>query len=114
MSALVEVAFQHQLGIGRNLDVDGDAFDHRHRRAAHRADHLKLVHRRGRCDRREKIGRMAADREGDRRALAPRDRGLIERAQIARGVEVNAGGARAAQHHPAATDIGDADCGSRA
>ena len=51
---------------------------------------------------------MAADREGDRHALASGDRGLIERAQIARGIEVDAGGARAAQHQAAATDIGDA------
>ncbi len=50
---------------------------------------------------------MAADRKGHRRALAPGNRGLIERTQIAGGVEVDPGGARAAQHQAPATNIGE-------
>ncbi len=84
-AALVEIALEHDLGVGRHPHVDGDAFHDRHRRAAHRADHVELVHRRRRGDGGEKIGRMAADREGDRQALALGDRRLIERAQVARG-----------------------------
>jgi len=106
--ALVDIAFEHQFGVGRNADIDGDAFHHRHRRAAHRTDHVELVHRCHRGDGGEKIGGVAADREGDGHALAPGDRGVVERAQIARGVEVDAGGARAAQHQAPATNIGEA------
>src|SRR5262245_8016420 len=51
---------------------------------------------------------MAADRKGDGHALAPGNRSLVERAQIAWGIEVDAGGARAAQHQAPATNIGEA------
>src|SRR5262249_11584859 len=43
--ALVDIAFEHEFGVGRNADIDGDAFHDRHRRAAHRTDHVELVHR---------------------------------------------------------------------
>ena len=108
---LVDVAFEHQLGIGGHLDVDGHAFDHRHRRAARGADHLELVHRRGRGHGGEKIIGMAADGECDRQALTLRHRRLVEGAQIAQGVEIDAGGAEPAQHQPAAADIGEAGFG---
>ena len=45
---LIDVAFEHQFGVGRYADIDGDAFHDRHRRAAHGTDHVELVHRRRR------------------------------------------------------------------
>ncbi len=106
--ALVQIALEHQFGIGRHAHVIGHAFHHRQRRTAYCANHLELVHRRRRGDGGEKIRRMAAHRERHRQPLAFGHAGLIERAQIAGRVEIDAGGARPPQHQPPAADIGEA------
>ena len=71
IAALVEIALERHLGVGRHQDIVGEAFDHRRRLAAEGGDQRQLVaglaHRRG-----EEIERMGADREGDRQLLAAR------------------------------------------
>jgi hypothetical protein len=101
----IEITLQHVFGVGRHVDVAGNAFDDRHRRAAQRPQHLKLVHRRVHADRRHEIARRRADHIGDRRLLALRHRFEIDRPGIARRDHIDAGGARSAQHDAAAADV---------
>ncbi len=54
---------------------------------------------------------MGADDHAERQPLAAPERGEIDRAQIARGDEIDAGGGAAAQHQPAQPDIGEAGRG---
>ncbi len=44
MPGRIEKAFDHIFGVGRDMDVAGDAFHHRHRLPAHGADDVELVH----------------------------------------------------------------------
>ena len=59
------------------------------------------------------VDRMRADDEADRQRFAARRARLIDRAQIARRDEVDAGLVPAAQHQPAHADIGLAGAGRR-
>ena len=101
------IAFQHPFGVGRHAHVVGHAFHHRQRRAAQRRHQREIVarqpHHRG-----EMIDRMRADHERDRHRLAGRGARLVDRAQVARRVEVDAGLGAAAQHQAADADIGEA------
>ena len=71
VAALVEIALERHLGVGRHQDVVGEAFDHRRRLAAQRRDQRQLVagmaHGRG-----DEIERMRADGERDRQLFAAR------------------------------------------
>ena len=107
MAARIEIALQHPFGIGRHADVVGHALDHRQRRVAQRRDQAKLVDGKPH-GRRHVIDRMRADHEAHRQRRAARGARLIERAQVARRHEVDAGLAPAAQHQPADADIGPA------
>ena len=102
----IEIALQHVFGVGRNVDVVGDAFDDRHWLAAQRAQYLQFVDRRIHTDRRHEIARRRADHIGDRRLFSFRHRFQKDRAGVARRDHVDAGGARAAQHDATAADVG--------
>ena len=54
---------------------------------------------------------MATDHDAERQALSARERREIDRAQVARGDQIDAGGGAAAQHQPAQPDIGPAGRG---
>ena len=56
----------------------------------------------------EMVDRMQADHESDRQRLAGRRARLVDRAQVARRVEIDAGLLAPAQHQPADADIGQA------
>jgi hypothetical protein len=106
--ARVEITFKHEFGVGRHEHVDSLAFDDRHRLAAHRARDMQFIHRWRRRHCSQKIRRMRADCECDGQFLAAADCSEIDRPQIRRRIEIDAGGARPAQHQPAAADIGPA------
>ena len=113
MAGRIEIALDDIFGVGRHVDVVGDAFDHRHRLAAHGADHVEFVDAGQRHHGGEVIGRMRADRVGDRHRLLARGAFQINRAHVARRDQVDAGLARAAQHDAAAADIGEAGAGKQ-
>ena len=75
VAALVEIALERHLGVGRHENVVGEALDHRRRLAAEACHQLQLVAGlpRGRC---KEVERMDADRERNRQflAFAPRRR----------------------------------------
>ena len=102
----IEIPLQHHLGVGRDLEVAGHAFDDGHGRAAHPAEQRELVLRRHQAQAGDRIGRVRADHDGDRQALAAGVGGAVDRAQIARRVEVDPRNPAAAQHEPAHADIG--------
>jgi len=97
IAARIEIALDDEFGVGRHADIVGDAFDHRQRRVAQLCDQLQLVARHAHR-RRDMIDRMRADDEAHRQSLAARLRRDVDRAQIARRVEIDAGLALAAQH----------------
>ena len=110
VSAGVEIALQHPFGIGRHADVVGHAFHHRQRRVAQRGDEPELVDRQPH-DRGDVIDRMRADDEAHRQRLAGGGARLVDRAQIARRHQVDAGLVAAAQHQPAHAHIGPCGLG---
>ena len=73
--ARIDVALQHQLGIGERHGVDGARLDQPHRRALHRAGDADLVaaHRQHRIveagARQQRAGRRHAEAHGDRNRL---------------------------------------------
>ena len=71
IAALVEIALERHLGVGRHQDVVGQAFHHRRRLAAEAGDQRQFIARQPR-GRGEEIERMRADREGHRQFLAAR------------------------------------------
>ena len=107
MAAGVDMAFEHPFGVGRHAHVVGDAFDHRQRRLAQQRNEPKVVHRQPH-HRRQMVDRMRADHEADRHRLAGGCARFVDRAQVARRVEVDAGFLAPAQHQPADADIGPA------
>ena len=84
-----------------------DAFHHRQRSFAQGGHQCEVVgrqpHHRGKV-----IDRMRADHKSDRHRLAGRGARLIDRAQIARRIQIDAGLGAAAQHQAADADIGEA------
>ena len=81
--------------------------DHRERRVAQRRDQPELVDRQPH-DGGDVIDRMRADHEAHRQRLSGRGARLVDRPQVARRDEIDAGLAAAAQHQPAHADIGPA------
>ena len=104
IAALVEIALERHLGVGRNENVVGEAFHHRRRLGAEAGDQRQLVARlpRGRG---EEIERMGADRERHRQLLAARHGGGVDALEIGRRGDVGAGFVAVAQAKPAAADI---------
>ena len=107
MAALVEIAFEDHLGVGRHHDVIGDAFDDRQRRIAQRCDKTEFVDRQPHR-RRHIVDRMRADDKRHRQRLAGRGAGFIDRAQVARRDKIDAALLAATQHQPANADVGEA------
>ena len=107
MALLVEIALDDVFGVGRHADVVGDALDHGERRIAQARNDAELVdrqpHHAG-----DMIDRMRADHEAHRRGLSRRGIGQVDRLQIARRDEIDAGLVFGAQHQPAQADIGEA------
>ena len=104
IAALVEIALERHLGVGRHQDVVGQALDDRRGLAAHGRDQRQLVagmaHGRG-----DEVERMGADGEGDRQLLAARDDGRVDALEIGRRGDVGAGLGAVAQAQPAAADV---------
>ena len=104
IAALVEIALERHLGVGRHQDVVGEALDHRRRLAAEGGDQRQLVaglaHGRG-----DEIERMRADREGDRQLFAARHAGGVDALEIGRRGDVGAGLVAVAQAQAAAADV---------
>ena len=104
IAALVEIALERHLGVGRHQDVVGEAFDDRRRLAAERRDQRQLVagmaHGRG-----DEIERMRADGERDRQLFAARHAGRVDALEIGRRRDVGAGLVAVAQAEAAAADI---------
>ena len=104
VAALVEIALENHLGVGRHQDVVGQALDHRRRFAAERGDQRQFVagmpH-----GRRDEIERMRAACEGDRQLFAARDASRVDALEVGRGGDVGAGFVAVAQTQPTASDI---------
>ena len=104
VAALVEIALEHHLGVGRHQDVVGEALHHRRGLAAQRADQGQLVarHAHGGGD---EIERMGADGEGDRQLLAARHAGGVDALEVGWRGDVGAGLVAVAQAEPPAADV---------
>jgi hypothetical protein len=113
MTGRIENALDHIFGVGRDVDVTGDAFHHRHRLAAQGADDVEFVDVGQRRHGGEEIRRMRADRIGDRHRLLLGGGFEINGAHVARRDQVDAGLARSAQHDAAAAHIGEAGAGKQ-
>ena len=107
IAALVEIALEGHLGVGRHQDVVGEALDDRRRLAAQRRDQRQLVAGMAH-GRRDEVERMRADGECDRQLLAARDAGRVDALEIGRRRDVGAGLVAVAQAEPAAADIAPA------
>jgi hypothetical protein len=107
VAALVEIAFQDELGVGGHEQVVRHALDHAHRRAAQRGDEFELVggNAHGRAD---MIDRMRPDGECDRGTLAALRVADGDGPQIRRRDEIDARRAAPAQHQAANADVGPA------
>ncbi|MFN8202666.1 MAG: hypothetical protein U0S48_08885 [Solirubrobacteraceae bacterium] len=97
----VDVALEHDLGIGRDQQVDGLAAHERHGGPAQRAHHRELVRRRHAHLARHVVERVGADDEGDLEAPPGLASASVVAAQVRRGDHVDAGLVRPPQHEPA-------------
>jgi len=104
-AAFVEIAFEHHLGVSRNLGVDRHTRHERHRASAERAGECEFVRRRPRADGRNAVGRMRPHDERDRHALPALDVIGVDAMQVAGSYEIDAGFVRPAQHQAPVADV---------
>ncbi len=107
VAALIQVALQHPLRVRGHAYVATDAPHHRERRIAQARDEAQLVYRQAH-DRGDVVGGVRANDESDRQPPSLLHRRLVERAQVGRRIEIDAGLAPAAQHQAAHADVGPA------
>ena len=104
VAALVQIAFERHLGVGRHQNVVGETFHHRRRLAAEIGDEVEFVAGLAR-GRGEEIERMGADRKGHRQFLAARHAGGVDALEIGWRGDVGAALIAVAQTQAARADI---------
>ena len=104
VTALVEIAFERHLGIGRHQNIVGQALDHRRRLGAELRDKLELVAALPRGGG-EKVERMGAGGKRHRQFLATRHAGGVDALEIGRRGDVDAAFGAIAQAQAPAADV---------
>ena len=108
IAAFLEIALDHQLGVGRDGEVVAHALDQRQGLAPERADQREFVRHRDADAGGHVVQRVGADGEVDRQPLAARDAAPVDAAQIRRSRDVGSGLAPVAQAEAAAAHVGHA------
>ena len=108
VAGLVEIAFDHELGVRRHQQAVRHRAHHRQRRAAQVPTSANSSSTDARTQAARKSSGCAADREIDRQMLAALDRFEEHALEVGHLREVRAHGRARAQHQPAAADIAPA------